>query len=281
MFTPSSSANRFLRRCAQRVVGALALTVSALAVTAAQASVIYTFNPGPIVFGYDNQSSAAIGFTSDPPQSTSASASFTLTNALATNATTTLVAELGGFDLLGGPNTGGVEAFSAGGFAFPGITSNAASYTLRSDANSISVFRYSTLDGTVTTDATGNIVDWNLRFTLFEVNGTGEIWIGPGAPPPGFPPLFTTSVDMGTFLNSNPRLISQSVAVLDGVVGPATLNGTAYDEVFGDPGPVQLHRFTGVRGNWTSDAANPVPAPAAAWILALGVLALGGMRKRV
>jgi hypothetical protein len=233
--------------------------------------VMHTFSAAPVTLGYDNRLGGNIGYSSSPPQPVSLSATLELANALAANSATTVSAETGGFNFAGGADAGGVLGFSTGGFASPGMTSNLNAYVVGSSPNTVRINRYATLDGTLTTDAIGNVSAWDLRYVLREISGgSGEIWTGPGPQPANFPTLSLSNTDMFTNLSSASRLLNINVFVLDGVQATATLNATVFDEGFGDPGPIQLHRFNTARGVWSAPDTPGLPVPGAIWLSLVG-----------
>lgn len=145
----------------------------------AQASVTYDFTSAPISVGAELRSSGTVvqtGATRDfgyldigTPQT----ASLTFTSPLAPNSVIQVAQESGGFEFVGRPNQGGVEAYSALGFPQP-ITSDINEYTHfpnGSPGNPLITDGYSSLDGQVTTDASGKIVNWDLSFISYIAPG--------------------------------------------------------------------------------------------------------------
>jgi hypothetical protein len=263
----------------RKLIGALAVGLMMVAMSHVEASVIYTFNAAPITLGYDSGGGGGTGVVgyrnTTPPFAGSANAQIEFANALAPNSTTVFRSELGGYDLLGAPNTGGVLSYSSPSVASFGVSSDITPYLVGEDALTVRVFRYSTLEGSLTTDALGNITAWDVQFLLYELSGgSAFLWKGPSPPPSDFPALSISSLDMATFLNSASTAFNINVGVLDGVVGDTTLSATVFDRVFGDPGPVQLTRFTTAAGTWSSNATNNVPVPLSATLLLIGFAAL-------
>src|SRR5688500_42568 len=155
-----------------------------------QASVVYEFKSAPVAVGWvQNGSQYEVKTTPGffPGGSVNIgdplTASVTFASPLAPNSTIQLASESGGFDFVGRPNRGNVEAYSAGVSLYP-ITNDINEY-LSGSAGSVSSYdRYSSLDGQVTTDATGNISEWNLDFTLYDNGSGGGFLLDHGTNPP-------------------------------------------------------------------------------------------------
>jgi hypothetical protein len=155
----------------RKLLIAISLLMSSLPV---QASVIYNFTSAPISVG-EEQLGTGERVVQDEPGlfglqeiGRSQTASLTFASPLAPNLTNfPLYAESGGSNFIGGPNQGGLEAYLAPGFFPKPITSDINVYLEGSGGTVLLFDRYSSLTGEVTTDASGNIVAWDLAFNLY------------------------------------------------------------------------------------------------------------------
>lgn len=202
------------------------------------------------------------------------SASLTFASPLAPSHTTHLSAESGGFDLIGnnGPTQGNVEAYS---------TSVVYLHPITSDLNQYHPFgsslydRYSTLDGDVTTDASGKISAWDLTFTLLKANGGAPFGISTN--PPGFVGDPPSQVSAYLHINSNPNSHT-TIHNVSSINEVSQAPGTNYsfngkDTAFLDSA------FPGV-GQYRFYTTSPIPEPSTWALMIAGLGLLGGWQQR-
>jgi hypothetical protein len=243
----------------------------------ASAAVVYTYN-----FGLDRT------YTDGAPATTISTTdtgvlSFTLINPLAAGTTTQIHAETGasvalpgGYDFNGIANTTNViDFYGSTGSGVPfGVTAlnpSSTVYDTNADPNIVTLQNsgYSVFDGSVTTDASGNIVAWSLHMAgnyngnFSETDRTiGSTFL--------FPPAeryaLTITSEFGT----------GSYKPIEGTYDYIRLgNGASfYNGVNNECTALAPCKA----GTWTSQADNPAPIPAVASLLAFGCL---GLRRRV
>jgi hypothetical protein len=166
----------------------------------AQAAVTYEYRGRPIFVGEADTGAGSYvqttpGLLKDsffppaPPISIGSPipATFSFASPLAPSSTIPFHLESGGFNFLG-PTTGGLQAYSTGILKsvaeYGRITSDINTYLVGSPVNNFyEYYRYSALDGHVTTDASGNISAWDLTFTLYD-DPNGGILIDKNTNPP-------------------------------------------------------------------------------------------------
>lgn len=266
------SLNNVRNNICKKLLIAIGLLMATLPV---QASVVYNFTSAPIsvralLDPAGNEVQTIGPFDIGDPQT----ASLTFESPLAPNSRTQLSSESGGFDFIGEPNQGGLTGYSAPGFPIP-ITSDIRPYTASDDGTMLSVFRYSSLEGDVTTDERGNISSWDLAFTLFDRPSLD----------PTDPGGFVIDRDMNTMtpiggnvdallsISSDPAepLTITDVVALNGVDARRDVNGDGIpdpisydfdqrDSAFRDPGfGYQVTFYTEQPGSF--EPINQVPSP--------------------
>jgi hypothetical protein len=261
-----------------------AFAASILFVPGAIASVVYTYTSSPYTVGrnYDGQNAVQTYPPSNSfPTDNKAVASITFAAPLATNATISVHAESGAYGALA-PNTSGLLDFGVSGFPNPGITSDINAWATGPAVNgAINIIRYAVLEGSINTDASGAILNWDLQFKLFELGGNTSVWVGPGAKPAGFQALSLSNLDLGFFTSSAAPTSQtiQNVIALNGVGNTNDYKFNRADEAFLDPGSVQLSRYTSTVGNWVNPTVS-VPAPAVLPLISLAITALVIVRQR-
>jgi hypothetical protein len=231
-----------------------------------EAVVVYNFQSSPIIVeteqdgnNYQVNTNNGSGFPLLPPIGSVLSASLSFANPLAANASITLSAESGGFDIYAnnGASQGGVLAFTAPALFPYSITSDINAYKTGESPDSIAYNRYASLGGSIQTDGTGNISTWDLSFTLLDFSGDPLIFDkntntfnSPSA-----------STDAAFDISSNPAqpVTISNVVALNGVANTNNYNFNGADVGFADPGNVQNRYWTGAPGSW--QAVNPIPAP--------------------
>jgi len=201
------------------------------------------------------------------------SASLTLASPLAANQTTHLSAESGPFDLIGnnGTNTGNVQAYSTSVIDTPhSITSDLNQYHPTPGATSY--IRYSTLDGDITTDASGKISTWDLNFALLKAPGGAPFGINTGTNPPTFIGDSPSQQAAYLHLTSDPNadvFHIYNVSLLNGMPqAPQTYTFSGKDTAFVDSRG-QFHFYT-----------SPVPEPSTWALMIAGLGLLGGWQQR-
>lgn len=249
----------------------------------AQASVTYKFTSAPITVGTALESGTVVQTTPAPrlgymnigsPQT----ASLTFSSPLAPNSVIQIAQESGGFDFLPGRSQGGVEAYSALGFPQP-ITSDINEYTHflgGASGNPLITDGYSSLDGQVTTDASGKIANWNLSFISYIAPG-GRFIIDPAA----------NTIDSTPGLDRAFLLISSNPASDQKIDNVSMLNGQVQDPhiqfafkgadtmyIEGLAGDPAYKYYTALPGNMVL-----VPEPEG-WAMMMAGLALLGWKKR-
>ncbi|SFN66263.1 PEP-CTERM protein-sorting domain-containing protein [Nitrosospira briensis] len=249
-----------------------------------QASVVYEFKSAPFAVGWvQNLSQYEVKTTEgflpggtvnigDP-----LTASLTFASPLAPNSTIQLSAESGGFDFMGRPNQGNVEAYSTQVSLYP-ITSDINAYLSGSAGTVSSYDRYSSLDGEVTTDATGNISEWNLNFTLYDDGSGGGFMLDHATNPPTIINGLPSSVDGLLSISSNPALpltVSNVVSINDVPQDPpVSFDFNGADTAFVDPGLGQYRYYTEGPGSMVL-----VPEPES-WAMIMAGLGLLGWKTR-
>jgi hypothetical protein len=210
------------------------------------------------------------------------SATFSFASPLAANSTIPLHLESGGYNFLEATQ-GGLTGYSTDILTSTNyrITNNIDAYLAGSAGDTFDYYRYSALDGQVTTDASGNISAWDLQFTLYDDgDGTGiridkttnefTNWSGGGF---GFQP------DAILNISSSPAS-SQSI---DNVVeldeapysgpDPYTFSGSDWSQA--NPGGEQHFRY------YTAEPGSIVLVPEPeTWAMMLVGLSLLGWRAR-
>jgi hypothetical protein len=245
----------------------------------AQASMTYNFQSAPISVGASHQEWGTEVQTVGPfnigdPQT----ASLTFESPLAANSNIQISAESGGFDFVGSPTQGGLLAYSAPGFPIP-ITSDINRY-LTGDpiGDQLSIDRYSSLEGSVTTDDKGNISTWALNFILYD---------DPIGDEHGFIiDRATNTIDQTPGITDALLAISSNAPSSQVIPNVVALNGEAYDQndhtftfdgadtVFLDPGNFQVRFYTAQPGVMVT-----IPEPET-WGMMLAGLGLLGWRIR-
>jgi hypothetical protein len=259
-------------------------------VGSASAAVTYSFSGTPATVGSDTTGQ---GFTSQasmvpantPFQIPTLNASISFLNALPLGTTTNISYESGGYNTVTS-GAGGVTAFSASGYpvgAPATITSNLT--TFFSGPNVVSVNNISTVSGSLTTDATGQITAWDLDFITYRVSNAGNsnvIWTGPAADKPlNFPSLSTSSQLMGVYINSvSFNLATNGLTAVDGNTAINAITATVFDQAFLDAGQLQANRYSRALGTWSSNQVVPVPLPSGLALVLAGALGLVAYRKR-
>jgi hypothetical protein len=264
-----------------------AFAASILFVNSAIASVVYTYTSSPYAVGIELRQGATEVQTYPPsnpfPTGNNSVASITFAAPLATNSTIPIHAESGGYGHFA-PNTSGLLDFGVSGFPNPGITSDINAFATGPAVNSaLPIFRYAVLDGSINTDASGAILNWDLQFKLLKLdtNTVNSVWVGPGPKPAGFPNLGTSNLGLG-FITRSAAPISQTitnVVALNGVANTNNYTFNAADDDFLDTGPVQLHPYTNTVGSWTNPVVN-APTPATLPMVSLAITALAMVRQR-
>jgi hypothetical protein len=270
-----------------QVLGACAAVALGGAALPAHGAVVYNFVGAPVIAQTTSTSSPSRGVVLTYPPASAVSpygASLSFASPLANSTTTAINAEYGGFDLVGGPSQGGVLGFSAsadvfGLGIFSQISSALGSYADSPVNGESRLLRYSTVQGSVTTDALGNISQWNLDFILSEVlNGS---YYCTGTVAGCVPSVTTTSQDLVLSITSGaaaPRNLPY--VALNGVVGNGSLDINFVDTAFVDPGSTQTRSFSGARGAWTTtNTPGEVPEPGTLALLLMGTLGIFGARK--
>jgi hypothetical protein len=247
----------------------------AMAIPIAQASVTYTFTDTSLTNFFGNPA----GPTSGPGNF---NATLTLRNALAAGTTTTIHGEYNGLALLA-PDLVGVSGFDVtwdargsnfnigypitsdpqrGDISYTGGIPAANSYT--------SFIRYSQVNGSITTDAAGNVADWNILFSVDQALGPNQIWLGPDPRPPGTADLMSASPGIGP---DNVRFSSQ---LLNGAFSNSFTQGFSTQRGTGAWNAESTGRAV---VTVSADPSN-VPVPALPLLLGLGFAALTVARKR-
>jgi hypothetical protein len=203
------------------------------------------------------------------------SASLTFASALAPNSTFDLHSESGDFGLLGAAQ-GGVLHYSGIGLPL-GIVDDINAYALGPAVDGVlNINNYSALNGSVTTDAAGNISAWRLTYTLYDNLGEnpgdpGFVWVGPGPKPADFPDASPGQVGMQILLSSDPTdtTIFGVNAFNGATLDPSEDKGfTTYDDAFLNPGALQIHFFTEQSGEFVIQQA---PTPGTLALVLAGV----------
>lgn len=262
----------------------LVITGLLLGVLPVQAATTYNFTSGPIYVGElqdtgQNKVQTDPGLLQYPSPLGSPgvyigsplSASLSFGSPLAPNSVTPLHAESGGLSLLA-PAKGGVQGYSAdAGYIVP-ITSDIKQY-LAGTAGNISTYNhYSTVDGQITTDASGSISAWNLSFVL--QGGNDVLGLDNSTSPPtllnGFPTFHQQAV---LNISSNPAspMIFSNVVALNGLPHTDDFPFNGADTAFVDQGGVQFRYYSQVTGT--------VPEPET-WAMMLAGLGLLGWQRR-
>ena len=261
------------------VKSSLAILVSTFSLSA-QSTVIYNFISAPLIASTTDVISGQV--TTYPPAASIAGYGARLSFAapLAASTTTTISAEIGGQDNIGTPSAGGVLDFSASADVFSAgiftriLTSNPNDYFTTSLGDELHLFRYSEVGGTVTTDAAGNISDWNLSFILWE--SFAVICTGPNC----VPKVNLGSLDLALTITSGAAVpASFNYSELNGVPGNGTHNFLAVDAAFADPGNRQVRSYSGAPGTW-SVSGSSLPIPGTLTLILISALAMAGVRRR-
>jgi len=248
-----------------------------------QASVIYEFTTAPISAGVElfrTTGESAVQtvrtgyFEFGPlPVGVPQTASLTFASPLAPSSVIPISAESGGYDFVGRPNEGGLEAYSALVFERQ-ITSNIDEYFIRPLGGWLYYDGYSALEGEVTTDASRNIVNWDLRFHLYNSN----FQIHPeGAIEPL--PVFHTDSDWLVEISSNPASPQTitNVVRLNGVDNTDNFSFNRADTVFIGGGP-DVH-YTYYTDQLGSVVLVPEPETYAMLLAGLGLIGFMARRK--
>jgi hypothetical protein len=245
----------------------------------AQAAMTYNFRSAPIsvgtVLNLGGTEVQTVGpFNIGDPQT----ASLTFESPLAANSNIQISAESGGFDFVGSENQGGLIAYSAFGLPIP-ITSDINQYLTGAPiGDQLSVYRYSSLEGSVTTNDIGNISTWDLRFTLYDdpIGQEHRFLID----------RVTNTIDQTPGFTDAFLAISSNAPTSQTITNVAALNGEAYDQndhtftfdgadtVFIDPGTPQYTFYTSQPGVMVT-----IPEPET-WGMMMAGLGLLGWRIR-
>jgi hypothetical protein len=232
-------------------------------VFSAQSAVIYTFVGAPLIAQTSDVAFPEV--TTYPPAAHPPPYAATLSFAapLAFGAMTAINAEFGGFDLVGGASQGGVLAFSADADlapfgALPIRSAPLDIYTASILGDELHLFKYSTVEGSITTDAAGNISEWNLNFIRHSVeDDDGIVCTGLAC----VPSLELTEQDLVLSITSGPSQDRNLPHVaLNGVAADGSVDISFVDTAFGDAGAIQNRSFSGGPGSWTV-TGTPVPEP--------------------
>ena len=251
-------------------------------VFSAQSAVIYTFVGAPLIAKTSNAVFPEV--TTYPPTAQPApyAASLSFAAPLAFGATTAINAEFGGFDLVGGASQGDVLAFSADadalGFgALPIRSAPLDIYTAATLGDEVHLFKYSTVEGSITTDAAGNISEWDLVFIRHSVQDDNAIvCIGLAC----VPSVELTNQDLVLSITSGPSQDRNLPHVaLNGVAADGSVDISFVDTAFGDSGAIQDRSFSGDIGSWTV-TGTPVPEPATLALMLLVGFGFAAARKR-
>jgi hypothetical protein len=251
-------------------------------VFSAQSAVIYTFVGAPLIAQTSDVLSPVV--TTYPPaaQPSPYAASLSFAAPLALGATTAIDAEFGGFDLVGGASQGGVLAFSADAdlLAFGALPIRSEPldiYTASTFGDEVHLFKYSTVEGSITTDAAGNISEWALNFIRHSVaDDNAIVCIGLAC----VPSLELTAQDLVLSITSGPSQDRNLPHIaLNGVASDGSVDISFVDTAFGDSGAVQDRSFSGDIGSWTV-TGTPVSAPSTLALMLFAGLGLAAARRR-
>ncbi|GAB3257686.1 PEP-CTERM sorting domain-containing protein [Chitinimonas naiadis] len=264
-----------------RHVAAACAAVLLTSMGVAHADVTYTFNSGPVAVGVTQLGSDYVvstnpaGFNIGNPFS----ASLTFASVLAPNSTIQLNAETGGYDFAGPANQGGVLAYATNSFPNYAITSNIAGYVSGQAGSLIDLVRYSVLDGSVTTDANGNIVAWDLSYYLFDDQGTGGFTIDSSTNVLTKGSLST--IDELLHISSGPgaSVTIGNVVALNGQPHSGDYSFLGADTAFVDDGANQVRYYTQQAGRF-APVVTAVPEPGILALFGVALLAFVPWRRR-
>jgi PEP-CTERM motif len=251
-------------------------------VFSAQSAVIYTFVGAPLIAQTSDVLFPEV--TTYPPaaQPPLYAASLSFAAPLAFGATTAINAEFGGFDLVGGASQGGVLAFSADADlpAFGALPIRSAPldiYTAATLGDEVHLFKYTTVEGSITTDAAGNISEWALDFIRHSVADDDAIVCTGLA---CVPSVELTTQDLVLSITSGPSQDRNLPHVaLNGVAADGSLDISFVDTAFGDTGAIQDRSFSGGPGSWTV-TGTPVPEPGTLALMLFVGLGFAAARRR-
>jgi len=227
--------------------------------------------------------------------------SLTFASKLNPATTTTFSAESGsnehGFDFFGKPTAGNLEDYAAP-FVYSSaleLTSDINTYAFNNEPATDGILPigfYSTAEGEVTTDNSGNIVDWDIVYEVFHVADGSVVRIDPAAETIPAPSRGNT---VGIVHISSSRLPAETT------INPAALNGRENREgvdftfnengdlAFGLNSNVDDNFFTSEKGGFVPintgtvqppiDTGSPVPIPGAVWLFGTALAGLVVRKK--
>lgn len=255
-----------------RSVSMVALSLAAIP---AQADVIYNFTSE--IFNVQKEVNNPEGTIGATGNWFSRRASLTFSAPLAANTTTHLDYKPLDFvdPALRHGNLTGYHA-QAGQVVFTPITSDISAYITSESETDFYIDHYSSVIGDITTDASGNISDWDLTFQLYKNAGATIN----KATYVSTPAIFVCNVN--TFLHIS------SISAVDTAFFANIFNGAPFnadyhfntgDEMFEDYGGYsQFHYYTAEPGHFTQ--TNTVPLPAITWLFCSALPGLWLTRRK-
>lgn len=190
--------------------------------------------------------------------------------------TTNFSAESGshehGFDFFGKPTTGNLESYNAP-FVYSSsleITSDINAYAFAGPATDsiLPISFYSTVEGEVTTDGSGNIVDWDILYEVFHVADDSFVRVDPAADTVPAPSRGNTA----GIVRISSRLPAETTIKPFALNGKQNTEGEDFtynehgDEAFGLNSGISDTLFTSEKGGFSPINTGTVPPPYWHWI---------------